>query len=77
MQEVYGKDGISSRILIDGDDAAGRHRLCDPGISTDNAAMADYGVAAQNGGTCVDSDVVLNSWMTLAAALLLADAEGA
>ncbi len=74
--KVYGKQGNSSRQpLIDGDDAAGRHRFGDPGVAADDTAVPNYGVSTQNGGAGIDGNVVFYSWMSLVVPLSLVDAE--
>ena len=60
--------------LVDGDDALGRHRFRNPGITTDNAALSNNGISSQNGGSRIDGNIVLDGGMAFAAALLLADA---
>lgn len=58
--------------LVDGDDAFGRHRFRNPGITTDNASLSNNGTSSQNGGSRIDGNIVLDGGVALAAALLLA-----
>lgn len=47
------------------DRCAGWNRFCNPGISTDYAALADYCLTAQNSCVCVNCNVVFDCRMAL------------
>jgi len=43
----------------------GGDRLCDKGTAANGAAFAQYGLAAENGSTCINGDIVFHRGVTL------------
>ena len=58
-----GTEGDVGGFVEDG--GAGRERTDNPDVATDDGAFANDGVAAEDGGTCVNYHIVFNVRMSL------------